>query len=173
MLQRISHHEDGTTWIKPSIEKIQRPQTKDGIFVPRYAANLLNYFLHFVRPHLNPKEGVISCWLSENGTPLEGASYNRRIKQTIQAYFGPSKNITPQIFRRLVPSLIFAMDIHPDGVSMKDFIAQYARTVGTSEKIMLSNYIRAKANDKNILTIDVIHEGLLMSAEGNTQNKII
>ena len=148
---------------------MQRPQTKDGVFVPRYAAKLLDYFIKFVRPHLGPSENLLSLWVSDNGQPLEGASYNRKIQFAITACFGSGKKITPQIFRRLVPSLIFASDIYPDGVSMKDFIADYARTVGTSEKIMLSYYIRAKANFRNIATVEFMTDNLLMSGEGEMQ----
>jgi hypothetical protein len=126
-------HIDGSTWIKPAVEKVPRPQTKDGIFVPQYAARLIRFFVENIRPFLKPKKGVLSIWISSIGTPLQGGSYNNRIQKAIIGCFGinkitkkPHKHITPQTFQRLIPSLLFALDIHPDGVSMKDFIACYA-----------------------------------------------
>ena len=190
-IPRLKSHEDGSVWIKPVIEKVPRPQTKDGIFVPTYAARLIHFFVENCRPLLLPKPGVISIWISKKGTPLQGGAYNKRIQWVIDECFNkpkkqnkiqdlernqqqqqqqtannnenppPKKKITPQIFRRLIPSMIFALDIHSDGKSVKDFIADYARYVGTSEKIMWSYYIRSLANQKSKHINEVIHSMFL------------
>ena len=168
-LDRFSQPENnGPAWIKPYVEKVPRPQTKEGIFVPPYAARLITYFLKNVRHHLHPNQDVVSVWINARGAPLQGGSYNNRIQKVMNGCFGfhdshlkkpklPKKKITPQIFRRLIPSLIFSLDIHPDGMSIRDFIANYARYVGTSEKIMWSHYIRSTANGKNQEINQIIH----------------
>ena len=148
---------NGPAWIKPFVEKVPRPQTKDGIYVPPYAARLINYFIKNIRPILHPNQDVVSVWINARGNSLQGGSYNNRIQKVMIKCFGwkdkinkiPNKKITPQIFRRLIPSLIFELDIHPDGMSVRDFIANYAKYVGSSEKIMWSHYIRSLANEKN------------------------
>lgn len=106
---------------------------------------------------LRPRDEVLSVWINKRGGPLQGGSYNNRIKLVLFECFETPINVTPQNFRRLIPSLIFEYDIHPDGVCLKDFIVDYARYVGTSEKIMWTNYIRSKANDKNRMVNRTIH----------------
>ena len=139
------------------MEKVPRVQTKDGIFVPLYAARLIKYFVENCRPMLRPRDEVLSVWINKRGGPLQGGAYNNRIKMVLFECFDQEMNVTPQNFRRLLPSLIFEYDIHPDGVCLRDFIVDYARYVGTSEKIMWTNYIRSKANDKNRTVNRTIH----------------
>lgn len=60
--------------------------------------------------------------------------FNERIERVIKTLF-PNKHITPITFRRLVPSLIYSNEIHPENMSMRDFISEYAISVNTSEKV--------------------------------------
>jgi len=60
----------GKMWCKVGVEKKQRLQAKDGIFIPPYVSVILEYYMKEVRPCLNPKKHVISLWINRNGNPL-------------------------------------------------------------------------------------------------------
>ena len=171
-IENLKTKKNGSTWCKTGVEKTIRPQAKDGIFVPRYVAKLINYFIKNVRPHLFPLKNVISLWISQAGTPLQADSFLRRIKMIMKSFteefeFDSPKEINPQDFRRLVPSIIFSQDIHPDNISMMDFIDTYSMVIGTSPRIIMIHYNRAKGNNKQINAVETIETQMLMTAEGN------
>ena len=86
---------DGTVWIKPIVEKVQIPQTKDGIFVPIYASKLLKYFVEHVRPALQPRTDVLSIWINAY-TQDNYHSYNYEyinIMRTVIACFFKSNSL--------------------------------------------------------------------------------
>jgi len=68
--------------------------------------------------------------------------FNVRISKVVKSLY-PEKHITPITFRRLVPSLIYSNNVHPENVSMRDFISDYAISVNTSEKV---NYMKTNVN---------------------------
>lgn len=53
----------------PPAEKIPR-QGSEGIPLPEYFGNLLEYFGGKVRPRLKPNEGTIAMWINNNGRPV-------------------------------------------------------------------------------------------------------
>ena len=111
---------------------------------------LFSFMLQFVRANILITEDAVFCLY---------------ITKFIKTVF-PSKKITPIDFRRVLPSIIFAEEISPEGVSMVDFLRDYAGLLCTSEKILLEHYIRANADDKNKRAIQVIHDEILVSVEG-------
>ena len=162
---------DGSTWCKTGVEKTIRPQAKDGIFVPKYVAKLIDYYKTNVRSYLSPRENVISLWISKAGSALQADAFLRRIKMIMEMFtdehdFDPPKQINPQDFRRLVPSIIFSQQIHPDNVSLMDFIDTYSLVVGTSPRVIMIYYNRAKANNKQINAVETLETQMLMSLEG-------
>ena len=136
----------GRTWCKLGTEKKTRLQAKDGIFIPKYVAQMLKYYQEQVRSALNPQSHVISLWINRDGNPLgmifhkfnliDEMRFNDRIDKVIKSLY-PSKHITPITFRRLVPSLIYSDDVHNEDQSMRDFIVDYAIVVNTSDKVRL------------------------------------
>ena len=53
----------------PPAEKIPR-QGSEGIPLPLYFGNLLEYFMEKVRPRLGPIEHVIAMWINNIGQPV-------------------------------------------------------------------------------------------------------
>lgn len=165
-------HKNGTTWLKTGIEKTVRPQAKHGIFISKYVAKMINYFKTSIRPTLLLDNNVISLWISKAGTPLQSDAFLRRIKMIMNNFteeykFDPPKLINPQDFRRLVPSIIFSEEIHPDNVPMMDFIDTYSGVIATSTKITMIHYIRSKYDKKHINAIETLETEMLMSPQGN------
>lgn len=53
----------------PPAEKIPR-QGSEGIPLPEYFGNILQYFEKNVRPKLQPKKHTIAMWINNNGRPV-------------------------------------------------------------------------------------------------------
>lgn len=47
----------------------------------------------------------------------------------------PNKHITPIAFRRIIPSLIFAQELHKEGQTKEDFVNDLATALNTSSKV--------------------------------------
>ena len=54
----------------------------------------------------------------------------------------PTIYVTPQDFRRMVPSAIYEYDIHEEGQTVKNTLVSLAQLVNTSEKVfyLYSNF---------------------------------
>lgn len=157
--------------MKPGIEKNIRPSGKHGIFIQKYLAKILDYYIKNVRKKLCPETDVLSLWISHSGYPLQADSFLARIKKILQMFsdannFNPPKQINPQDFRRLVPSIVYSQDIHPDNVSMMDFIDTYSALVATSPRITMIHYIRSKNAAKQINAIETLEQRILLSVDG-------
>lgn len=53
----------------PPAEKVAR-QGSEGIPLPRYFGDLIEYFKQYVRPNLFPSPGVLALWINNNGRPI-------------------------------------------------------------------------------------------------------
>ena len=80
--------------------------------------------------------------------------------------FDSPKQINPQDFRRLILSIIFSHEIYSNNIFMMDFINVYSIVVGTSSRVISIYYNRAKANQKQINTVETLETQMFTSSEG-------
>lgn len=85
----------------------------------------------------------------------------------------PNTNITPIVFRRVIPSLVWSKDIRPSDMSMTDFIRDYGGLVCTSDKVLFQHYIRVEADEKSEQIQSLIEDKILMSPAGKMFDKIL
>lgn len=68
--QNIKWSELQQQWFMiPPAEKVAR-QGSEGIPLPRYFGDLIQYFLKYIRPKLCPASGILAMWINQNGKPV-------------------------------------------------------------------------------------------------------
>jgi hypothetical protein len=70
---------------------------------------------------------------------LEPNTFSKEIAKCVKDYM-PDKHITPAVFRRVVPTIVFDKQLHFDGQSAVDFIVQFAKLNNTSEAVNPFNF---------------------------------
>jgi hypothetical protein len=128
----------------PPSEKVLRVDTQD-VPVPRWLGDLICFFKSKVRKSLKPKKGVQALWINRNGKPLgsyllivliysEYNPYTERITKFVASVF-PDKHITPIAFRRIIPTLMWKLDVRTEGESVEQVLERYSRLINTSQKV--------------------------------------
>lgn len=79
-MEDFKKDKEGQVWCKVGMEKKLRLQAKDGVFIPNYIAEILDYYMMTIRPYLNPKKHVIALWINRNGLPLGKFYLDPKIK---------------------------------------------------------------------------------------------
>jgi hypothetical protein len=74
----------------------------------------------------------------------------------VRSQIGKEKDITPLDFRRLIPSIIFAEELVPEGLDLTTFLRDYAELVNTSFKVLLDHYIKSNSSKKSTRAQSVI-----------------
>ena len=62
---------------------------------------------------------------------IAGRHFNDKVISVIKALY-PEKHITSITFRRVLPSLIYKRDVHPDNMTMQDYLLDYSHYNNTS-----------------------------------------
>lgn len=67
---------------------------------------------------------------------LEFSYFTRCIPMFVRKKF-PNKHITPQDFRRMIPSALYRYDIHEEGKTVENTLVSLAQLINTSEKVKI------------------------------------
>lgn len=130
---------------KPPPEKTVRISTSN-IPLPHWLGNILVYFTHSVRStFIKSGSKVEAFFILPTGQPmrtlyetysplLEPTNMTKLIPEFIKKLF-PDVYITPQDFRRMIPSALFEHDIHEEGKTVKHTLISLSQLINTSEKV--------------------------------------
>lgn len=66
LIQNIFKNNNNDWFIKPPPEKIERLQVANGIAIPKYIGELLEYYRINIRPILLNKSNVVAFWINNN-----------------------------------------------------------------------------------------------------------
>jgi hypothetical protein len=124
---------------------LKNSSQKKDLPVPNWLAEIINYFIKYVRPAFQPKKGVVAMWLNTKGKPLGIMFYfvcniveYRSFTEWVNKYVGeifPGKHITPITFRSVLVSLIFEHELHEEGKTTEEFLVKYSYLINTSYKV--------------------------------------
>ncbi len=126
----------------PLKEKVQNQSRKEGLPVKNYLAMLVLFWDMHGKPKLmKPGVECDSVWISSNGNAASEIVVCSMIKKLAKLYY-PTKNCTPQIMRRIVPSLMFEHSIKTPGKDEEETTNAICLIMNTLRVHLRRHYIR-------------------------------
>jgi hypothetical protein len=164
-------------FLAPLHQKVYRPQT-DGIYVPKYLAELLKLQENKIKPILVSEAKynykVKTLWVNpRTGGPVQESQITAIVKKTVQKYFAKHKNINPAVFRRLTPSHAFANNVRVEGENEDYFTNSLAYAMNTNPRNIELNYNRESARDRLEEVHFAVSEGILETDTSRKLKKVI